>query len=104
MDTEHYQDKHDSLRVLPKAAQAVTLNHRAACLTRPTDVEQKHTLAFPANVSGFHAAQRRQSKPAPQKPAALPTLSGVPRGKACTPNLPAAVNETPTVLGKFFPD
>lgn len=54
MDTLHYQDKHNSLCILPKAAEAVTLNHRAACLTRPTDVEQKHALALPLKSQEFH--------------------------------------------------
>lgn len=46
MDTPHYQDKHYSLCILAKAAQAVALNRRAACLTRRMDIEQKHMLTL----------------------------------------------------------
>lgn len=59
MDTPHYQDKHNPLCILPKAAQAVTLNRRAACLTRPTDVEQKHTLALLLKSQEFHMESTR---------------------------------------------
>lgn len=46
MKPPHYQDKHDSLCILAKAAQAAALNRRAACLARRMDIEQKHMLTL----------------------------------------------------------
>lgn len=81
MDTLHYQDKHNSLCILPKATQAVTLNLRAACLTRPTDVEQKHALALPLKSRNFtrilhkcYMAQMHYNKQS-VKPAAICLVS-----------------------------